>query len=331
MHSEAGSNPGLVFLFHPRHLNPCSYSRLMKTRRLLFSLCAITLSLCGALAKPAATDAPTKSTASTKHCLWEVRGSSNTVFLLGSMHVMKSSMYPLAPEIEAAYKRARVVVFETDMKAMESPEFAIKLMNDAKYPEGESLKGHLSAAVYSQLTSSLGNGLVGMDMLNQFKPWMVATTLLMLELQKQGFDPQNGVDQHFHKRAVEDTKKLDEFETPEFQMSLLSGLTEKESEEVLAQTLKDLDILKKQFDELAAAWTTGDVKAMDKLIVDTFREYPSMHKKFLLDRNRAWIAKLEKLLQGDKDALVVVGAGHLIGKDSVVDLLAGKKYKVEQR
>jgi len=266
-----------------------------------------------------------------KHCLWEVKGKSNSVFLLGSMHMMKENMYPLADELEAAYKKSSVLVFETDMKVMESPAFAMKLMGKATYPEGESLKKNLSPAMYSLLVSNLQHSLVGVEMLDKFKPWMAAMTLLVLELQKEGFDVQNGLDKHFFAQATADKKTFDQFETPEFQAGLFTGLTDKESEEFLGQTLRDLVVLKNEFDQLAKAWTIGDTNALDKLILDSFREYPTMHKKLLLDRNRSWIAKLEQLLKEDQDVLVVVGAGHLVGKDSVVDLLAAKGYKLEQR
>lgn len=281
---------------------------------------------------PAAAAAPVVSTnKATKHCLWEVKGKSNTVFLLGSMHMMRDTMYPLAPEIEAAYKQSSVLVFETDMAVLESPAFAMKLMGKATYPEGESLKKNLSPAMYSLLASNLQNSLIGVEMLNQFKPWMAAMTILVLELQKQGFDVKSGLDKHFFARATEDKKTFDHFETPDFQAGLFTGLTDKESEEFLGQTLRDMHIMKNEFDKLAKAWTTGDTKGLDKLILDSFREYPLMHKKLLIDRNRAWIPKCEEFLKGEKNVLVVVGAGHLVGKDSVVELLTAKGYKVEQR
>jgi len=253
------------------------------------------------------------------------------MFLLGSMHMMKADMYPLAEEIELAYKRSAVVVFETDMKVLESPEFAMKLMEQATYPEGESLKKNLSPKMYSLLASNLQHSLVSVEMVDQFKPWMAAMTILVLELQKAGFDAESGLDKHIFKRATADKKAFDQLETPDFQAGLFTGLTDKESEEFLGQTLRDLNVWRNQFDLLAKAWTSGDTKALDKLILDSFREYPLMHKKLLLDRNRSWIAKLEQLLRGEKDVLVLVGAGHLVGKGGVVDLLAAKGYKIEQR
>ena len=88
---------------------------------------------------------------------------------------------------------------------------------------------------------------------------------------------------------------------------------------------------KSQFDALVVAWRIGDIKGLDKIITEYTKDYPAMQKRFFTNRNQKWLAKIEKLLQGDKDVLVVVGAGHLVGKDSVVDLLTRKGFKAEQR
>lgn len=305
----------------------------MKLLRLLVVSVLVGFATFSAVAQAPATAAASvvSTNKAAKHCLWEVKGKTNTVFLLGSMHVMKDDMYPLAPEIEAAYKRAGVVAFEADLKALESPEFVMKLMAKATYPEGESLQQKLSPAMYSLLASNLQSPFLTMEAINKFKPWMAAMTILVLEMQKHGFNAQNGLDKHFFARAVEDKKALDHFESLEFQMGLFTELTDKESEEFLGQMLRDMDVWRKQFDLMAKAWQTGDAKVLDKLILDSFREHPLMLKKLLIDRNRAWIAKCEQFLKGDKDVLVVVGAGHLVGKDSVVELLTAKGYKVEQR
>ena len=115
----------------------------------------------GILNLPAQTPASVSTNKAVKHCLWEVKGKTNTVFLLGSLHLMKKDMYPLDAEIENAYKRADIVVFETDMAAMESPEFAMKLMAAATYPEGETLKKNLPEATYSLLVSNLQASAIG--------------------------------------------------------------------------------------------------------------------------------------------------------------------------
>ena len=49
------------------------------------------------------------------------------------------------------------------------------------------------------------------------------------------------------------------------------------------------------------------------------------------DRNHAWMPKIEELLAGDRDAMVVVGSLHLVGEQGVVNLLREKGYAVEQQ
>ena|SRR5688572_7167507 len=301
----------------------------MKLHRLPALAFFVALSVLDLSAQPAAT--ATSTNKSTKHCLWEVKGKSNTVFLLGSLHLMKKNMYPLDAAIEDAYKKADIVVFETDMAAMESPEFAMKLMKEATYPEGETLKKNLPEATYSLLVSNLQATVGSAEPFEKFKPWMVAVTLVALELQKLGFSAEKGLDKHFYARAKEDNKSIQELEAPEEQLKLLTSLDDIEAGDFLGQSLSEMATWKTQFNALVEAWRVGDTKGLEEILTESFKKYPAMAKKFLTSRNEKWLGKIEKLIQGDKNVVVIVGAGHLVGKDSVVDLLTRKGLKVEQR
>ena len=301
----------------------------MKLHRIPALALSVALSVLNLPAQPAATAVSTNK--STKHCLWEVKGKTNTVFLLGSLHLMKKNMYPLDAVIEKAYTNADIVVFETDIAAMQSPAFAMKLMKEATYPEGETLKKNLPEATYSMLVSNLQASVGSAEPFEKFKPWMVALTLVALELQKLGYEGEKGLDKHFHTRAKEDKKSLEALETPDDQIKVLAGLDDLEAKDYLGQTFQEMSIWKTQFDALVEAWRVGDTQTLDKILNDSFKEYPTVQKRFLTDRNEKWMGKIEELLQSDKDALVVVGAAHLVGKDSVVDRLSRKGFKVEQR
>jgi len=301
----------------------------MKLHRFLALVLVVAPGAFNLSAQPAATAASTNKPA--KHCLWEVKGKTNTVFLLGSLHLMKKNMYPLDAAIENAYKNADIVVFETDMAAMESPEFAMKLMAEATYPEGETLKKNLPEATYTLVVSNLQASLGSAEPFEKFKPWMVAVTLVAVELQKLGYSAEKGLDKHFYTRAKEDNKSLQEFETPEEQLKLLTSLSDIESGDFLGQSLSEMATWKTQFNTMVEAWRAGDTKGLEEVLTDSFKKYPAMEKRFLTGRNEKWLSKIEKLVQGDKNVLIIVGAGHLVGKDSVVDLLTRKGFKVEQR
>jgi uncharacterized protein YbaP (TraB family) len=165
---------------------------------------------------------------------------------------------------------------------------------------------------------------------DSLRPWMVAVALVGMELQKLGFNQEHGVDKYFFDKAKKDKKLVVPLETIDFQLGLFSGLTKAESDALLQQTITEISSFKNILNEMTDAWKTGDTAALDKLILQAMREYPDVHKKLLIDRNKDWAGKIEKQLATGKNVFVVVGAAHLVGKDSVVDLLAKKGFKVQQ-
>jgi uncharacterized protein YbaP (TraB family) len=266
----------------------------------------------------------------TKHCLWKVQGASNTVHIFGSIHFLKKDFYPLPKPIEDAYKESEIAVFEVDFDEMKSPRAQRKMAQQGRYPEGQTIKDHISKETYAKLHAYVaertGNGAA----FDSLKPWMVAVALLTMELDRLGFNPDQGVDQYFATKAKKDKKEIVPLETVDVQLSLFAGLSKDEENAMLQETLREISEFKQIFDDVIKAWRTGDAKALDKFIVESMREHPKIHKKLLIDRNKEWADKLEKLLAGQKDVFVVVGAAHLVGKDSVIDLLSKKRFKVQQ-
>jgi uncharacterized protein len=59
-------------------------------------------------------------------------------------------------------------------------------------------------------------------------------------------------------------------------------------------------------------------------------EAPALMKRLLTDRNQRWVPKIEELARGEQNAIVIVGAGHLPGKQGVIELLKQKGLKVTQ-
>jgi uncharacterized protein len=273
---------------------------------------------------------PVAAAAATRHPLWKVEGQRNSVYLLGSVHVLKKSDYPLAAPIESAFSNASVVAFETDIAAMEDPATAMKLLSKSQLPEGETLSKQLSPEVYKMWTAHVTESGLPPEMFERFAPAMAAVTVAMLELQKLGLDPNQGVDKHFFPLARQAGKEIVPLETVDFQINLLTGITKEEGELLMKTSLKEMDNLKKDLTELLQAWKTGDADKLEKLLNEASKESPAVYKRLLTDRNRTWVPKIEDLTRGQKNAIVIVGAGHLVGKDGVVELLRKKGLKVTQ-
>lgn len=303
------------------------YAAAMRIQKSLFA--SIALLFAAFLSLPAlAADLSTATT--NKHCLWKVSGPTSTVYLLGSIHLLKKTDYPLDPVIETAFTNSRIAAFETDMAKMESPETMLSMMGKVMLPSGETLEDHLTPTTYALFTNHVNKSGLPLIMFNQMKPLLAVTALAVMELKKLGLEPEYGVDKYFSERATKEKKRLVPLETVEFQINLLTGFSKEENELVAKTSLADMDKMLTEFKDIISAWKTGDSSQLEKFLNEATQQSPAIFKRLLTDRNHNWIPKIEEFLAGKENAIVIVGAGHLVGKEGVVDLLQKKGLKVTQ-
>jgi uncharacterized protein YbaP (TraB family) len=309
-------------------LAPLSFD-IMKTRRAYlgwFLFLVVTAAWRPVRAEPAK-PAP----AAARHSLWKVDGKKNTVYLLGSVHFLKEGDYPLPPAIEAAFTNSQIAVFETDVGSLATPETQQKLMEKAMLPEGQTLEQQLPPETYKTLKAKLeASGLPSL-VYERFKPSMAAMMLEVLQIKELGFDPEFGLDTHYYNLAREQGKETRELETLDFQLGLATDFTRQEGELVVKSTLKGMDKTRQELGSLMKAWQTGDSGTLEVLLNEALQEAPVIYKRFLTDRNQRWVPQLEEMARGGKNVIVIVGAGHLVGKEGVVELLKKKGWKVTQQ
>lgn len=287
--------------------------------------------LAAALLAPAAAGAPPEGAqAGPKHFLWRVRSATNTVYLLGSIHVMRQDAFSLAAVIETAFESSSVAVFEVDLSAGATVGSALGALAAGALPEGRTLSDVVSPETYRLAADRLADAGYDIAVMQRMRPWMVATTLTLAELRRAGYSPADGVDQVFQRRAVDSGRRVIGLETIDDQLALFADLTPEEDEAFLVQTLRELETLIPQVDELTAHWRAGRVDEVEALLAEGFAAFPRLYAKLVVDRNRRWLPQIEALLAGDQRAFVAVGALHLVGDQGVVELLRGKGYQVEQ-
>ena len=266
-----------------------------------------------------------------KGCLWTVDSQSNKIYLLGSLHLLKQDSYPLAAAIEKAYADSRVIIFETDIAALQEPGLQARILELGIYPADQNLLDNLDGNTRQLLEKKMS--LIGLPLaqFSRFKPWFVALTLTTLELQRLGYNPQYGIDVYFFNRANTDGKEISFLEPAEFQINLLGNMVEQDQNDFLNQTLKDLEVVSELAGDLVRSWKDGEADRLHELLSKSFKNYPHLHDRLLIQRNKNWIQKIEGAMQLNKNVLFVVGAGHLVGPQSVVDLLKKKGYEVTQQ
>jgi hypothetical protein len=272
--------------------------------------------------------------AATKHFLWKVKSKTATVYLLGSVHAAKKELYPLDAAITKAFQASDTVVFEVPMDNQTQLDAAVKLARAARYADGDSLEKHLDKETKKQLEEYLTRAKLKPKAFAGFRPWFVAMNIVLLEVQKAGYSASQGVDLHFLKKAQAAKMPILGLETVDDQVGVFKSLDAKTQVKMLKQALDEAAKTGETLDKTLKAWTTGDAKALDELMLKPLRtsEYKTLYKELFLDRNAKMAKKIEGYLSTDKTYFVIVGAGHLVGKGSIVDLLkSAKRYDVEQQ
>ncbi len=265
-----------------------------------------------------------------KHTLWRVSSKTNSVYILGSIHLLKQSDYPLDDVLEKAYENSRQLYLEINLDAVDDQKIQQLTIEKGTYPSVEALKSALSKQTYELTERRLAGLGLNIEQFDRLKPWLLATTISIAELEKLGYDPGHGVDRYFEGKARKDGKKVDGFETAEYQLNLLADLPTRMQEELLLQTLAELDDMESQIAAIVGAWKTGDTAALDDGMLKSFREYPDLYRTLLINRNKNWLPKIEALIGRNENVMIIVGAAHLTGKDGIIASLKQKGYKVEQ-
>jgi uncharacterized protein YbaP (TraB family) len=266
-----------------------------------------------------------------KTFLWEVSKDNHSIYLLGSIHYLRKENFPLHKSIIDAFDASKRIVLEIDLNRI-SPGVAQKVTLDkAVYRDGQTLQQNVSQETYQlaeQRASKLG---IDMKVMAPMKPWFVALTLAAIKFQQIGLDPNLGVDHYLAERAKRSGKSTGGLETLEFQIGLLDQLSKRDQESLLRETVVELDLLDTNINQIVQAWLKGDSDSLEALLLAGMKEYPEVHEKIIVDRNRRWVPQIEKIFAQGDGAMVVVGAAHLIGKDGVIEMLKARGYRLEQK
>ncbi len=262
--------------------------------------------------------------------VWSVSSGGNTLYLGGTVHLLRPGDYPLPDEFEQAYQASSQLYFETDISSMGDLAVQTQMLQQLTYSDERTLKTVLNEEAYAALTEyTAGTGLPLM-MLEKFKPGLLVSTLQILEFQSMGFTPQ-GVDVYFNSRAMSDGKYLGQLESVQEQIGFIAAMGEGNESEFILLSLRELDEIDELMEEMIGAWRSGNDSNLSELFVDDMKqEAPELYDSLLLQRNLKWIPQIDRMLQDADTEFVLVGAAHIVGENGLLDLLADKGYQIKQ-
>lgn len=264
--------------------------------------------------------------------LWKTQKGGNTVYLLGSIHVANSAMYPLRPAIQQAFDQSDYLVVEADITKSNDPEVQKLVVSMGSYTDGTTLKDHISADTYSKLNEILVENGVQSGALDNFKPWSVSSTIDYLKMLQSDYQGDLGIDLFFLNQALEKKLPIVELESITFQLKMLDNFSAALQEEMLLQSIAAYGQEESGVDQLSEMWVTGDEEQLLAIINDTAGN-EELNKAMLTDRNNGMVDKINGYLNGtdNKTYFVVVGAAHMIGESGIVTQLEKQGLAVEKQ
>lgn len=263
--------------------------------------------------------------------LWQVDAGDRKVHLFGSIHVGKPEFYPLPERIDAAFREAETLVFEVDPAAMADPALLLEIQARGMLPAGQTLADVLTPATLEELRRVLDGAGLPLESFMRLQPWLLTLSLTSLQMMREGYSPQYGLESWFMARKPADVDVL-ELESVREQIGYLEELN---AESFLAYTLESFEASSEELERMMAAWQCADHENLGALLFEAFavEDDPALAalKTTLIDARNERMAEgvLEFVQRGEGDYFVVVGAAHLLGEGSVVDLLRRAGLEVE--
>ena len=261
--------------------------------------------------------------------LWKVQGPKATIYLLGSVHVLKPDVVWRSPRIDAAIKAADALWLEIpdsdDQAAMQG--LIMKYGVDAAHP----LSTKIDAATRAQFDAFLAPLGVPAAQLDPLRPWVAGIAVSTLPLIKAGYDPKSGVEHVVKAQMQAAGKPVQGFETAEQQIRYLADVPPETELEFFKSSLSEGEKALPMINDLVAAWNSGDEAKLESLLNGEMRDkYPDLYKRLIVERNLRFADKIAELSRGPGVLFVAVGAGHLVGADSVQADLAKLGIKAER-
>ena len=273
-------------------------------------------------AAPAPAAAPAATT-DADPALWVVKDDDTTIYLFGTVHVLRPGLSWFDEAVKTAFDASDEVVLELVMPDDATAQAAV--MKHAVNTSGTTLTAMLPEDERASYLQSLTNIGVPPAALDQYQPWFAATNLSIMTLMKAGYDANSGAEKVITAAAKEAGKPVSGLETMDQQLGFFSGLSKDSQIALLTSTVEELPNATKMTDDMVAKWGAGDPQGLGELMNESLRETPELSKVLLADRNARWAEWINTRMAKPGTVFIAVGAGHLAGNDSVQAMLAKRK------
>jgi uncharacterized protein YbaP (TraB family) len=256
--------------------------------------------------------------------VWRYQKDGRTVYLAGSMHIFKSSLYPLPAAYEKAFADSEVLFLEVNPAAIPLQDLMKLRQKHLMLPDGKTLDSVLPEPLLEEAKKDLADLGVPWSAVATLTPAALSVEFSQALFMTRGYLPQSGIDQYFLSRALQGGKTVDQLETLESQLELISQMPI-DLQKAQSQTALDKMALSRKPDEILQAWYLGDLQGIAGLMTaeyDASAELKAWYRAVFQERNEKMAAKIAGLLESaPQTKMIIVGVGHLAGESNLIELL----------
>jgi uncharacterized protein YbaP (TraB family) len=283
----------------------------------LLTLFAATSALAAPAPLPQAAPAAATAMADADPALWVVKDEDTTVYLFGTVHVLKSGLSWFDEAVKTAFDSADTLMLELVMPDPAAMQALV--MSKGVDSSGTPLSQKIPAADRDAYVKAVAEVGAPQAIVDTFKPWLAATEFSVAPLAKLGYSPANGPEAVLAAAAKAANKPVQGLETAEQQFGYLDGLSDAAQMDFLVSAIKDMPKLGNEMGEMVDDWSKGDPVALAKVMNENLAGQPELRKTLLTDRNARWASWIDQRMKTPGTVFIAVGAGHLAGKGSVQD------------
>ncbi len=248
-------------------------------------------------------------------------------FLFGTMHLLPNIDWQ-TPAVSDAMARSDLFVFELETDQIDDLDAQALTRELGLLPKGVILPDLLGSARWTRVSAFARSLNLPAQSLTAMKPWLASLILSQVYFQSMGFEPAQGVEAVLLRQLRAQNRPTASLETMAEQFSFLNDLPQDVSIAMLLSTVQDIEDNPDLAQHMLQFWVGGDTEGLSRLLNEALKSYPEAYDTLLAARNRNWIPQIISLMGDGRVVFAAVGAGHLVGEDSVVDLLRAEGFTV---
>lgn len=263
--------------------------------------------------------------------LWVAKDYNSTVYLFGTVHLLPDDLSWMRDDVRAAFGEAGTIYFEVDTGTQGQIQASILTQNFGMRSDGLRLSDGLDSYQLKLLDAAAHNGNITLAALDSMKPWLASEFLTVAAATNAGLSPEVSADSALKSRAAREQKNVIYLETMEDQIRVSADQPAFVQMKILTETLENFNTLGTDLTQIVQAWSVGGTAFLTReMVLNLKKRSPDFYKALLTDRNEKWADVLTRYMEGSGTAFVAVGTSHLLGEDSLIEMLRDQGYKVSR-